>query len=80
VNEYVGTVVLLNEPEALGVIEPFHRTLCHVLFSSFARSGGHVVLWALTSFFPMKKTATALLGLCGLRLTDDGGSARQLNH
>jgi hypothetical protein len=29
-NENVGAILLLNEPKALGVIEPLHLTLCHL--------------------------------------------------
>jgi hypothetical protein len=29
VHEYIVTIVLFDKPETLGVIEPFHFTLCH---------------------------------------------------
>lgn len=39
VNEYVRTVVLLDKPETLGVVEPLHGTLCHLFVLLFSLVG-----------------------------------------
>jgi hypothetical protein len=35
VYEYIVTIVLFDKPETLGVIEPFHFTLCHFPYPLF---------------------------------------------
>jgi hypothetical protein len=35
VHEYIVTIVLFDKPETLGVIEPFHFTLCHFPYLLF---------------------------------------------
>jgi hypothetical protein len=35
VNEYIGTIVLLDETETLGVIKPFHSAFSHFSSCSF---------------------------------------------
>src|SRR5437899_918064 len=34
VDKYVRSTFLLNEPETLLIIEPFHCSACHILFTS----------------------------------------------
>jgi hypothetical protein len=58
VNENIGTTILLDETETLGVIEPLYRTLCHCFSCSFFLPVKPVWKLLIPDFSPgHKKTA-----------------------